>query len=137
MKKRVLLEDIQGNEIYPRPGLPVGFVIFLSNALDPNIYFMGTWQKIEEEVFFMTASSDFPVGQVSGSNEHTLTIDEMPRHAHNLGTSLENSSGPYKVALNGQGYSNDVQVKSSVTGGGKSFDVRPRRYTVNAWVRIS
>ena len=137
MKKRVLLEDIQGNELYPRPCMPIGSVIFLNNTLNPNTYFMGTWEKIEEEVFFMTASSDFPVGQVSGSNTHTLTIDEIPPHQHNLGTSLENPSGPYTVALNGKGYSNDVQVKSSETGGGESFDVRPRRYTVNAWVRIS
>ena len=36
-----------------------------------------------------------------------------------------------------KGYSNDVQVASSVTGGGQAFDVRPRRYAVNAWVRIS
>lgn len=138
MKKRVLLEDIQGNELYPRPCMPIGSVIFLNNTLDPNTYFMGTWEKIEEEIFFMTASSNYPVGQVSGSNEHTLTIDEMPRHAHGLFIGWD---GPNSVWVsNGTQKSSQWDARGdSMTevGNSKPFDVRPKRYTVNAWVRIS
>lgn len=142
MKKRVLLKDIQNNELYPRPCMPIGSVIFLNNTLDPNTYFMGTWEKIEEEVFFMTASSDFPVGQVGGSNTHTLTVDETPPHTHttngnkiaaakytyestNKGTFVTNNTGGYLIG--------DMDY----VGGGQPFDVRPRRYAINAWARIS
>lgn len=139
MKKRVLLEDIQGNELYPRPCMPIGSVIFLNNTLDPNTYFMGTWEKIEEEVFFMTSSSEFPAGQVSGSNTHTLTIDEIPNHAH--GQSLFRGSG--SAGWSGPIGANNVDGVNVGTytgygvGGGQPFDVRPRKYAINAWVRIS
>lgn len=143
MKKRVLLEDIQGNELYPRPCMPIGSVIFLNNALDPNTYFMGTWEKIEEEVFFMTASSSYPVGQISGSNTHTLTIDEMPAHTHpvkdrvyNVEFGRNDGGNGSRNPIGGTGMSHGV-VEASSVGGNQPFDVRPKRYTVNAWVRIS
>lgn len=135
MKKRVLLEDIQGNEIYPRPALPIGFVIFLNNAVDPNTYFIGTWEKTEEEIFFMTASSNYPAGQVSGSNTHTLTVDEIPPHTHPMkfSSNAGTDSTINRVSSLGVWQSD----KSGSTGGGQPFDVRPRRYAVNAWVRVS
>lgn len=142
MKRRVLLKDIQNNELYPRPCMPIGSVIFLNNTLDPNTYFMGTWQKIEEEVFFMTASNNFPVGQVSGSNTHTLTVEELPVHSHTFkfgyGYQQGGSGGNYAFgASDKQAGFSGVGDPISNTGGGQSFDVRPRRYTINAWVRIS
>ena len=139
MKKRVLLKDIQENEIYPRPALPVGFVILLSNALDPNTFFIGTWEKIEGETFFMTASSSYPVGQISGSNSHTLTIDEMPKHHHQCSgagnTALKN--GNYTLMSDVNGQNPRPSFYTGWEGGDQPFDVRPKRYTVNAWVRIS
>lgn len=137
MKKRILLKDSQNNELYPRPCLPVGSLIFLNNTLDPNTYFMGKWEKIEEEVFFMTSSDDFPVGQVSGSNTHKLTIDEMPFHKDGFAT--YNGAGTMNDGIqgtkgNGQ-WNNDISTRG--VGGDKPFDVRPRRYTINAWVRVS
>lgn len=134
MKKRVLLKDIQNNELYPRPCMPIGSVIFLNNTLDPNTYFMGTWEKIEEEVFFMTASSDFPVGQVSGSNTHTLTVDEIPPHSHGYNRPISTQN----VTTGNYGIKNWIEnAQTNSTGGGQPFDVRPRRYAINAWARIS
>ena len=139
MKKRVLLKDIQENEIYPRPALPIGFIVFLNNALDPNTYFMGTWEKIEGETFFMTASSSYPAGQISGSNTHTLTIDEMPKHRHDTigagNTELKN--GAYTFMSNTGGSNPRPDYYCGFTGGSKPFDIKPRRYAVNAWVRVS
>lgn len=140
MKKRVLLKDNQNNELYPRPCLPIGTLMFFGNTFDPNTYFMGTWEKIEEEVFFMTASSDFPVGQVSGENTHTLTVDEIPAHKHDTtGGTYENTGGPYYWLAARKTVSGALTVKisSDNTGGGQPFDVRPKRYAVNAWVRVS
>lgn len=142
MKKRVLLKDSQNNELYPRPCMPIGSVIFLNNTLDPNTYFMGTWEKIEEEVFFMTASSDFPVGQVSGSNEVTLTIKHIPTHAHDLFRGFDGvnkifvPTGTVKNAT-WNTYQDQSASSMSSSGDGQPFDVRPRRYAINAWVRIS
>ncbi len=139
MKKRVLLEDIQGNEIYPRPALPIGFIIFLNNALDPNTYFIGTWEKIEEETFFMTASSSYPVGQISGSNEVTLDTENIPPHRHQCSgagnTALKNGSYTLMSDVNGQNPRPDFYT--GYTGEGQPFDIKPKRYTVNAWVRVS
>ena len=138
MKKRVLLKDSQNNELYPRPCMPIGSVIFLNNTLDPNTYFMGIWQKIEEEVFFMTASSSYPVGQVSGSNEKTISIDQIPNHYHTFFKG-DNVTGAGNRVMTGYGgtVQGDVDIFSSSAGGGQPFDVRPRRYAINAWVRIS
>lgn len=141
MKKRILLKDNQNNELYPRPCLPVGCMIFLNNALDPNTYFMGTWEKVEEEVFFMTSSSNFPVGQVSGSNTHALTVDELPEHYHSLtghkGADVW-AEGDLWYRAAGEGSTNTiVNTQTGSTGSSKPFDVRPRKYAVNAWVRTS
>lgn len=136
MKKRILLKDSQNNELYPRPCLPVGSLIFLNNTLDPNTYFMGKWEKIEEEVFFMTSSDDFPVGQVSGSNTHKLTIEEMPFHKDGFAT--YNGAGTQDDGIQGTKgngvWNSDISTRG--VGGDKPFDIRPKRYTINAWVRV-
>ena len=137
MKKRILLKDSQNNELYPRPCLPVGSLIFLNNTLDPNTYFMGKWEKIEEEVFFMTSSDKFPVGQVSGSNTHKLTIEEMPNHNHGIETYSASGTQERGIAGNKGNGVWTASTSTEYTGGDKPFDVRPRRYTINAWVRIS
>lgn len=121
--------------------MPIGTLMFFGNTFDPNTYFMGTWEKIEEEVFFMTSSSKFPVGQVSGSNTHTLTIDEMPSHTHEIwygyGTGSETTYSASVTNKSISGSGSTYKTDNQKTGGGQAFDVRPRRYAVNAWVRVS
>lgn len=138
MKKRVLLKDSQNNELYPRPCLPIGTLMFFGNTFDPNNYFMGTWEKIEEEVFFMTASSDFPVGQVSGENTHILTTDEMPPHKHDMFIGYDGPNRLFVPSGTTKNATWDIREQSLTdVGKGQPFDVRPRRYAVNAWIRVS
>ena len=137
MKKRVLLKDNQNNELYPRPCLSIGILMLFGNTFDPNTYFMGTWEKIEK-VFFMASSSDFPVGQVSGSNTHTLTVDEMPKHRHDITQVAWNPDDNADLLhYESQTQGSTSMFKTGYTGGSKPFDIKPRRYAVNAWVRVS
>lgn len=75
--------------------------------------------------FAFGAGGDVDLAETGGEKEVTLTVDQIPKHQHNNGTSPENPSGAYKVALNGKGYTNDLQVPSSKTGGGQAHNNMP------------
>lgn len=72
---------------------PIGYTVFLSNDMDPNATWAGTWQRIAEGEFIVGSDSTHAAGTSYGSNsrtvsaditvgEHALTIAEMPAHAH-------------------------------------------------------
>ena len=62
---------------------PVGAVYMSVNDTNPSVLFGGTWAKIEGR-FLIGASSDYPVQQAGGEATHTLTVDEMPSHTHEM-----------------------------------------------------
>lgn len=62
---------------------PVGIVVEFGNATDPNESFPGTkWEKLPEGLVIVSAGSTFTINSTGGEATHTLTIDEMPSHAH-------------------------------------------------------
>ena len=65
---------------------PVGsYYITESSDLDTvekmNDYFGGTWERIQNR-FLLGAGGAYNVGKEDGEATHTLTIEEMPSHAH-------------------------------------------------------
>ena len=64
---------------YPR----IGDFIITKNPENPSKKYDGTtWELLEEKVFIMSAGSNTSAGEISGSNYHTLTVNELPSHSH-------------------------------------------------------
>ena len=67
---------------------PIGSIImgtgdnFATQAAVQAIY-NGTWEQIKD-VFLLAAGDTYIAGTTGGEATHTLTVDEMPKHSHNL-----------------------------------------------------
>ena len=65
---------------------PVGSLYPTTDAsFDPNTAkgWHGTWERIKDCVIYAAGDSD-TVGQIVGSNTHTLTTAELPSHTHSI-----------------------------------------------------
>jgi len=60
---------------------PVGAIYISTNDTSPSTIFGGTWNKIEDR-FLLASSSTYAKGSTGGEATHTLTVQEMPNHAH-------------------------------------------------------
>lgn len=121
---------------------PIGSLYLTVDNSNPKDLFGGTWEKLEEETFLMTASTTYPVKSKGGSNSKTLSISNMPVHSHgqnvlaNAGTGSINGRRNYVAdESNLSSYSNGIDTMQ--TGGGQAFDVRPKFYAVYIWIRVS
>ena len=66
------------DEIYP-----IGSIYLSANSTNPSTLFGGTWEQIKDR--FLLASGDiYTNGTTGGEATHTLTIDEIPSHNHNI-----------------------------------------------------
>lgn len=67
---------------------PVGSIYISTSSTNPSSYFGGTWTAVAQGrtlIGVNTSDSDFnTVMKTGGSKTHTLTINEMPSHAHSL-----------------------------------------------------
>ena len=69
---------------------PIGSIYINVNTINPGTIFGGTWEQIEDK-FLLCSGSTYENGtaggsatHVHGTQEHTLTIDEIPSHKHTI-----------------------------------------------------
>ena len=60
---------------------PIGAVYMSMNSTNPGTLFGGTWEQVQGK-FLLGVSNAYPAGSSGGESEHTLTIHEIPDHAH-------------------------------------------------------
>lgn len=65
---------------------PVGSIYCSIDSTDPGALFGGTWAAIGAGRALVAAGGGFAVGSEGGSDTHTLTVEEMPSHAHTAWT---------------------------------------------------
>lgn len=74
---------------------PIGSIYFSTVDENPSKYFGGTWTTWGSgrvPVGVDTSDSDFKTAEkTGGEKEHTLTVDEMPRHNHTISNRLAGS----------------------------------------------
>lgn len=88
---------------------PVGTYYETSNIdFDPNVAWGGTWvldSQGKVTVSQDTTDSDFAtVGATFGEKTHTLTVNEMPSHSHNVGIAISaapDGGAKYKFMASG------------------------------------
>lgn len=116
---------------------PVGAIYLSVTDTDPATLFGGTWERIGGR-FLLGADDTYTAGSTGGEAEHTLTIDEMPKHNHGLDN--YNTSGNTTPFLTVQhqdkiGYGGNVQTM--YTGGSQPHNNMPPYLTVFMWKRVS
>lgn len=61
---------------------PVGSVYQSTVDTSPESLFGGTWEEIRD--VFLLAAGNHTAGNMGGEETHTLTVREMPSHAHHM-----------------------------------------------------
>lgn len=84
---------------------PVGSIYMSVNNVEPGVLFGGTWVQIED-TFLLAAGSTYVAGTTGGEAEHTLTVNEMPKHNHaQLGAKGEEpNTSPVRQAYQEDGH---------------------------------
>ena len=149
MSKYGTLKDYEGNKIYPNAYYKVGDIFITTNSENPADRFGGTWQKLPEETFLMTASSKYAIKSTGGENKVTLTLNEVPPHYHYLNN---NGNDDTRLTMNaahtgGNNYNvymdssssteNGPYITTNYSGGGQSHNNMPKFYAVYIWIRVA
>lgn len=129
---------------------PVGSVYISYTSISPSTRFGGTWVAITGRFPYFNAG----IG-TGGKNTHTLTVDEMPSHAHSLkghtwnwaaqqGSGLKLGVGNVGDVYVGEPFSHNslasiqgVYNESNAYGGGASHNNMPAYQTLYAWRRTN
>lgn len=100
---------------------PVGSYYISNTSTSPATQFGGSWTQLTDKFLYATTSTS-----TGGSNTHTLTINQMPKHGHYIslkGNGTTRSGGvEWGYASNNSAYfgSTDSDSYIGVTGGGIS-----------------
>ncbi len=116
---------------------PIGSIYISVNGTNPSSLFGGTWEQIKDR-FLLATGDTYSPGVLSGEATHTLTIDEIPEHNHNLlmsptGDSPSLTAAPYRGAANATEFSNLTAIQS--IGGNQPHNNMPPYLTVYMWKR--
>lgn len=129
---------------------PVGSIYISVNNVNPSVLFGGTWEPIQDR-FLLGTGSTYSAGSTGGEANHTLTIDEMPRHNHEPASwmwaaSIGENSGEFHIPRitdnKGntieyvKGRSTQIQYTSS-TGGSRPHNNMPPYLAVYIWKRVN
>lgn len=116
---------------------PVGAIYMSVTDANPAALFGGTWERIGGR-FLLGADSTYAAGGTGGEAAHTLTIDEIPRHNHEVDNlNASGSATPFMTvqAHDKRGFGGNVQTMYA--GGGKAHNNMPPYLAVYMWQRIS
>lgn len=146
MSKSIQLKNNDNEKYYPHPYYPVGSIYLSVNNTNPTIWFGGTWEQIAKGrtlVGVDTSDTDFNiVKKTGGEKKHTLTIDEMPSHKHNMGVHLGNDGGGVNSVQGSDGKYNWAGTTPlcdfpEATGGSQSHNNLQPYFTCYIWCRTA
>ena len=112
---------------------PVGAFYFSNLATSPSSIIGGTWTPITDATIRGASGA---MGY-TGSDSHTITIDEMPKHNHDLkgyGPVLASGKTGWRVGGGGNETSDNIVVSK---GGGQTMSVAQRSYNCYVWYRTA
>lgn len=143
MSRAVQLYDKDGNPAYPRPYYRIGDFLESTNPNNPgDDGYIGIWElygKGRVTVCIDSDDTDFDtIGKMSGEKEHTLTIDEMPKHNHNV--NMCSSIGPYASPVRGSGNGQAWETSPNTIsdkGNNQPHNNMPPYIVIYRWRRIA
>lgn len=122
--------------------MPIGSVYMSYESTSPATIYGGTWTRITSAV--IRGNSGSTTGY-QGSDNVTLTVDQIPSHSHKISfSSLEVSVSPgdnsYLCGGPPHGlrsFQGTINATITNTGGGEAFSILPRRFEVYIWYRTA
>lgn len=117
---------------------PIGSIYLAISSATPASLFGGTWEQIKD-VFLLAAGNTYAAGSTGGEATHTLTVEEMPAHAHDVELGINWSTGNYQylVQFSNEGSPKGRALATRDTGGGKSHNNMPPYRAVYMWRRLT
>lgn len=143
---------------------PVGSIYMSVNNVSPSTFLGGEWEQIKDR-FLLSAGDSYTAGSTGGSstskanvsvNNHTLSINQIPAHHHNIRAGYPNGSTTasgidiveYDQYNKDRGFVNDMLGTSIMTDTGgsqphnhgvtiKDHNNMPPYLTVYCWKRIA
>ena len=113
---------------------PVGSYYWSSDSTNPSKLFGGTWEQVTDR-FVLAAGSTYKVGATGGAATHTLTINEMPSHNHQIARSMNGAEGTDRYTpIAASGYKTTGTLS---TGGGEAHNNMPPYEVAYCWKRIA
>lgn len=116
---------------------PVGAIYLSVLDANPAALFGGTWERIGGR-FLLGADSTYAAGSTGGEAKHTLTVDEMPRHKHEIDNlNASGSATPFMTvqAQDKKGFGGNVQTMYA--GESKAHNNMPPYLAVYMWKRTA
>lgn len=116
---------------------PVGAIYLSVTDANPAALFGGTWERIGGR-FLLGADTTYTAGSTGGEAAHTLTVDEMPKHNHEIDNlNASGSATPFMTvqAQDKKGFGGNVQTMYA--GGGKAHNNMPPYLAVYMWKRTA
>lgn len=130
--------------------VPVGYIfqwdpvdgspVDLSTAENVARHFgFGTWEQIKD-TFLLSCGDKHTAGESGGAETHTLTIEEMPSHTHDIryrtGFSLGGQYSALRRNVEDDLY-DGVDASALSAGGDQPFSIMPPYKAVYTWKRIA
>ena len=127
---------------------PIGYGGFFQ--IDPNSIYAGTTWEQKKDVFILAAGDTYAAGSTGGEAQHTLTVEEMPKHRHSSNSYQygfsDNNTGKDDYctwANNGTPYNNEPTtgengaVRTSWVGGSQPHNNMPPYFSMPFWIRTA
>lgn len=131
---------------------PVGSIYMSIDSTNPSTLFGGTWEQLKDR--FLLAAGDVYANETTGGEaSHTLTIEEMPTHDHDVRTTrsesypaywhtnhtgnTNSSSGWSYLSTAGSDNGGVGTLYVEEVGGGAAHNNMPPYLAVNMWKRIA
>lgn len=131
------VEDFSDNKDVLDLVYPVGSVYISASDTPPGKLFGGVWEQIKGR-FLYAEDDEHPAGSTGVEATHTLTVDEMPSHAHKVryvgGAAGGIYGGQPGTSENAQPAYNELILASE--GGDQPHNNMPPYYVVNMWKRV-
>jgi len=122
---------------------PVGSIYISVSETSPHDLFGGTWERLKDR-FLLAAGDSYAAGATGGEAAHTLTVDEMPKHHHNLYVrGFDNSSSKEAIVnasynyTSAQSNAGQAELIISSTGGSAAHNNMPPYLAVYMWKRTA
>lgn len=153
-KRAEAAAGVNPNDYYPKAEadkrfqMPIGYVFEWASVPEQSVdlstpenvaqYFgYGTWAAFGAGQFLLGAGGSYQAGNTGGEAEHTLTIDEIPSHGHNLnGGWGEGGTSSAKWRAD-QNRPKANWGNTGTIGGGQAHNNMPPYIVVYRWQRIA
>lgn len=116
---------------------PVGAIYISTVSTSPASLFGGTWEQLKDR-FLLGAGGSYSNGATGGEATHTLTVDEMPSHGHQLSrvANAKVTTGGANILPAGEDWAQGTTT-TSAAGGGQPHNNMPPYLAVYIWKRVA